>query len=216
MSERPTKVLLVEDNEYDRKLFLAELSRASPPGFEVKAAGSIEEALRTLADMTIDLVALDLNLPDSAGLESCRQIREAAPDVPIVVLTGLDDETLGIHAVAMGAQDYIVKGTFLGSMLPRALRLAIERAQRLHDGHLSRPNPPVDPNLAVRLERLTAREREVLDLLVRGTTLKQVAIALEVSIQTAAKHRARILQKFEVNGDVELVRLILAAGSPLD
>jgi signal transduction histidine kinase len=126
------RALLIEDNPGDARL-IREMLREAGAGHAAvdlahvdRLAGGIEH----LAKVGADVVLLDLSLPDSSGLDTFLALHEAAPQVPIVVLSGLDDESLAIHAVQVGAQDYLVKGQVDGGTILRALRYAIER-QRL-------------------------------------------------------------------------------------
>ncbi len=126
---RPIHVLLVEDNPSDADLLrevLTEAATASVP-FQLTQVERLDEAVRCLRENGFDVVLLDLSLPDSQGLATLARIHAEARDVPVVVLTGLDDERLAIRAVHEGAQDYLVKGQIANSVLVRAIRYAIER-----------------------------------------------------------------------------------------
>ncbi|HEX8241849.1 MAG TPA: ATP-binding protein [Longimicrobium sp.] len=121
------RVLLVEDNPGDARLIRETLRDAGGPPFDLAHAGHLAAALPLLAARGADVVLLDLSLPDAHGLETLTRALAAAPDAAIVVLTGLDDETVAIQAVQAGAQDYLVKGQVEPGMLTRALRYAMER-----------------------------------------------------------------------------------------
>jgi len=208
MVQRSATLLIVEDNIFDRKLFLAEWPADGPLKCQLTFAGTLAEARVALSDGPVDAVFLDLNLPDSNGLQTCVDLLRASRDIPVVVLTGLDDEEVGVQAVAAGAQDYLVKGRFDGAALTRSLRFALERSERLRAEREQRLLRN-DPLVAERLARLSPREREVFDLLIAGLSLKAISTKLDISNQTASKHRVRVLEKMEVNNDVELVRLAL-------
>jgi phosphoserine phosphatase RsbU/P len=122
-----THVLLVEDNISCVELMRAVLERAKGKTFVVETAGRLLPALNRVAEGTIDVVLLDLSLPDSDGLETCVRMHAQAPHIPIVVLTGHDDETLATEAIRAGAQDYLVKSEVGVQPLLRAIRYAIER-----------------------------------------------------------------------------------------
>lgn len=107
------------------------LAGARSASFGLECAGRLSTGLEHLAGGGIDLVLLDLSLPDSRGIDTLRRVRAQAPEVPIVVLTGLDDEVLAIEAVQTGAQDYLVKGQIDKNLLTRAIRYAIERHRLL-------------------------------------------------------------------------------------
>jgi CheY-like chemotaxis protein len=116
--------LLVEDNADDATLFSRMLREV---GRRVEHVSSVEAAKNRLDQRGIDAVLLDLHLPDSAGIEGARRFLRMYPDVPVVVLTGLDDERVGQRAVNEGAQDYLVKDQVDRRLLDRSLRYSIER-----------------------------------------------------------------------------------------
>jgi len=126
MSFEPIRVLLIEDSPADARLLVEALREADAGGFRVEHAARLEPAETSLAIRKPDVIALDLTLPESSGLETVRRIRSAAPGVPIVVLTGMQDERLALEAVRMGVQDYLVKGQE-GLSPARSLRYAVER-----------------------------------------------------------------------------------------
>jgi two-component system cell cycle response regulator len=120
-------VLLVEDNPAD--IYLVRRILAETPDFpaSVESVSRISAAIERLGRDGVDLVLLDLSLPDSTGLATFRRLAASMPAVPVVVLSGYDDEHTALEAVRVGAQDYLVKGKFNSAMLGRALRYAIER-----------------------------------------------------------------------------------------
>jgi sigma-B regulation protein RsbU (phosphoserine phosphatase) len=127
MKEKALQILLVEDNAGDARL-LREMFRTEKPGsFELTHCLRMSEALIHLAKGGVDIILTDLGLPDAHGLEAVRRAHEVAPNVPVIVLTGLDDESLAAEAMKEGAQDYLIKGQIENRALPRALRHAIER-----------------------------------------------------------------------------------------
>jgi len=125
-------VLLVEDSAADALLLRTTLESARSVTFQVTHVERLSEALSRVAQERFDVVLLDLSLPDSSGLDTVTRLHAQAPRLPIVILTGFDDETLAVEAVHAGAQDYLVKGQIEGRMLVRAIRYAIER-QRADD-----------------------------------------------------------------------------------
>ena len=122
------KVLLVEDNAADARLVTEFLLEDEPQRFDVTHAPLLGRALENLHAGGFNAIVLDLGLPDSQGLETLVRARAEAPGAPIIVLTGLDDEGLGMQAVLNGAQDYLVKGAVTSQLLRHALVYAIERA----------------------------------------------------------------------------------------
>jgi len=128
MSRKSLKLLLlVEDNLGDARLLREMLNEAGAHETEMTQAESMKEAEWHLTRASFDLALLDLGLPDAHGLEAVRRARAVAPRVPLVVLTGLDDESLATQALQEGAQDYLIKGQIETRGLLRALRYAIER-----------------------------------------------------------------------------------------
>ncbi len=129
MNTEAITVLLVEDNPGDARLIEEELTDARGMSFELVWKDRLKEGLNYLTEDTVDVVLLDLSLPDSQGLDTVLAVHEADPGTPIVVLTGLEDEQLGARAVRSGAQDYLVKGSVDGDRLARSMQYAIERKQ---------------------------------------------------------------------------------------
>jgi two-component system cell cycle sensor histidine kinase/response regulator CckA len=125
MTEGRIHLLLVEDNPGDARL-VREMLRDAPE-IETDVVDRLAPALDRLSAGGIDLVLLDLGLPDSTGLDTVRSVTGAAPSVPVVVLTGHDDEATGTAAVRSGAQDYLMKGQVRADLLCRTLRFALER-----------------------------------------------------------------------------------------
>ena len=122
-----SKVLLIEDNAGDVRLIREMFRENSRHEAELTIVSTMREAEGHLATRQTDLILLDLGLPDAQGLEAVRLAHEAAPHVPLVVLTGLDDELLAVKALKEGAQDYLVKGDIDSRGLLRSVRYSIER-----------------------------------------------------------------------------------------
>lgn len=126
-----TLLLLVEDNLADAYLLTEMLEQAEEHSWQIIQVNRMSIALQYLRNSNFSVVLLDLTLPDSKGLNTVTQIQSAAQDLPIVVLTGVDDQELALQSVALGAQDYLVKGQITTDVLVRAIRYAIERGQIL-------------------------------------------------------------------------------------
>ena len=120
-------LLLVEDNPGDARLLREMLVTPGSNRMELRQTGCMSEAEKYLGEHAVDIVLLDLGLPDTEGLEAVRRAHAVAPRVPLVVLTGLDDESLAVQALQEGAQDYLVKGQIEARGLLRVLRYAVER-----------------------------------------------------------------------------------------
>jgi signal transduction histidine kinase len=124
------RVLIVEDSNTDSTIVQRYLQRDSTAR-EVHTASRLSDALAIAQTAPLDVILLDMSLPDAQGVDAVRRMRAAAPHVPIVILSGLEDEAVATEAVQAGAQDYLIKGHVDPTSLRRALRYAIERQQLL-------------------------------------------------------------------------------------
>jgi PAS domain S-box-containing protein len=129
MKEETVKILLIEDNQDDSDLIQRRLEKSVSVRFDVTRVKTLQEGMARLASATPDLILSDLGLPDSHGLDTVTKILCEAPQIPLVVLSGFDDEATAIKAVQAGAQDYLVKGQTEGTQIERSLTYAIERAR---------------------------------------------------------------------------------------
>ena len=127
MSTRPVKVLLVEDNTELAQLIAHMLHQGQARLFNCICLPRLDQSLDRLNVRDIDAVILDLGLPDSDGLRSLRAIRNQSPELPIVVLTAIEDENIALQALREGAQDYLLKSEISSNMVVRTIRFAIER-----------------------------------------------------------------------------------------
>ncbi|MGE5477560.1 MAG: HD domain-containing phosphohydrolase [Bacteroidales bacterium] len=169
-SSPPTKVLMVEDNPGDARLVQVLLAEVG--GFDVTWKADLHEAAKWLADNCPDAVLLDLSLPDSQGMATIDAMRKIAPDLAVIVFTGLNDEAVGVAAVKRGCQDYLVKGQGDGQLIGRTLTYAVERK-------------------AIERERQQAAERMKRVLL---QTVKAVSLTLEMRDPYTAGHQRRVAQ----------------------
>ncbi|MGE5514756.1 MAG: HD domain-containing phosphohydrolase [Bacteroidota bacterium] len=169
-SSPPTKVLMVEDNPGDARL--VQLLLAEVGGFDLTWKQDMHEAAHWLSENQPDAVLLDLSLPDSQGVATIDAMRRVAPDVAVVVFTGLNDEAVGMAAVKRGCQDYLVKGQGDGQLIGRTLTYAVERK-------------------AIEHERQHAAERMKRVLL---QTVKAVSLTLEMRDPYTAGHQRRVAQ----------------------
>jgi len=127
--------VLVEDSASDAVLLQENILSSGAKDISISVVQSLNEAKEHLKNNHPDAVLLDLTLPDSSGLETVRRARRISPDLPIVVLTGVDDENMGVEAVRTGVQDYLVKGQTDGRTITRVIRYSIER-KRAEDAML--------------------------------------------------------------------------------
>src|SRR5208337_4242051 len=132
-----TSILLIEDNPGDADLVRLRLVEGQST-VKVNCVNRLSDGLASLSSEPPSVVLLDLNLPDSHGAETFRRVKEHSPDVPVVVLSGQDDEALAIKAVHQGVQDYLIKGNISSKHLERAIRYAVERQALLRSLEITR------------------------------------------------------------------------------
>jgi glutamate dehydrogenase (NAD(P)+) len=138
MSERPVKVLLIEDNPLQTRLIQSLLGEATGRTYEMDNADTLATGLQRVKEDRPDLVLLDLMLPDSEGLETFLRLHSHSPDLPVIVQSALDDVSVAAKAVEAGALDYLVKGRISAAVLARSIHYALERA-RAHNAEWSSP-----------------------------------------------------------------------------
>src|SRR3984957_19753555 len=137
MSDQATRVLLIEDNPGDADLVRLRLVEGKSP-VEVSCVDRLSDGMASLSEHPPSVVLLDLNLPDSHGAETFRTVMAHSPDVPVVILSGQDDEALALKAVHQGVQDYLIKGDITSKQLERAMRYAVERQALLRSLEITR------------------------------------------------------------------------------
>jgi len=183
MNSEPIQALLVEDNPGDARLLREMLVGVTSPRFELTHVERLGRALQCLEGTRFDVILLDLLLPDAQGFTTFSTVQTKRPRLPIIVLTGMDDEAMAMQTVRRGAQDYLVKGQFDRDLLVRAVRYGIERKLieeelRKHREHLAemveertadlrRANDELQREVAERKRaeertRASLREKEVL------------------------------------------------------
>lgn len=131
--EEKIKILVIEDNPADVRLINIYLEEYFEDKFSFSSFTYLEKGLEALSKSAFDVIILDLTLPDSAGLETFKKVFEHSPATPIIVLTGLDNELIGINAMKLGAQDFLVKGNIKGKELSRSINYSIERFKLLKE-----------------------------------------------------------------------------------
>ncbi|AQT67761.1 Swarming motility regulation protein RssB [Anaerohalosphaera lusitana] len=144
MSRNTTHVLLVEDDPAARRLIEKALSRADNAAYKLDMASDIGAAKALLLQKKFDAMILDLNLPDSRGIETVAAVRSMDQDIPIVAQSALDDQDIGLRCIEHGADYFLVKGDFMRRRLPRS----IEYAKRHRDRKLSvdQSDPETSPD----------------------------------------------------------------------
>jgi len=197
MTEESIKVLLVEDNEEHADLLLRLLLGSNDPIFQVVLYTALRPALDALDMPGFDVVLLDLSLPDSEGLETFQRMQDKAPEQPIVVLTGLDDEALAVETVHRGAQDYLVKGRLDDRILVRSLRYAVERKKTQRE--LKRARDELERRVADRTaELLSANEKlqnEILEKKRAESALRESNRQLADAMEKLRETQEHVIQR---------------------
>jgi DNA-binding NarL/FixJ family response regulator len=204
------RILIADDHEVVRQGVRAILE--AQPGWSIVAesengADAVEQAQQTKPDIAL----LDISMPLLNGLEATRQILKLNPEIQVLILTMHESHELVQDVLAAGARGYVLK-TDAKRDLVNAVRSLSERrpfftskvAEMVLEGYRHR-GAPVGTEIAVG-ERLTARERQILQLLAEGKSSKEVATALDISIKTADTHRANIMRKLDLHSLADLVR----------
>jgi FixJ family two-component response regulator len=199
-------IVYVVDDDSSIRQALSSLLRSA--GLQVETFGSARDFLRApRADAPACLV-LDVRLPDGSGLDLPDELRNMDAPLPIIYITGHGTIPMSVRAMKSGALEFLTK-PFRDDDLLRAIDVALERDR------LARADRSELTEARRRLERLTPREREVLQLVAAGKMNKQIAADLGTAEQTVKQHRGRVMRKLEVNSVADLVRLVeRASGQP--
>jgi DNA-binding NarL/FixJ family response regulator len=206
---RKTRILLVDDHAVVRQGFRLILNQE--PDLEVIGeAGNGTDAVRMTLQLRPTLVIMDIAMPQVNGVEATRRIIEADPSARILILSMHKDAVYVRETLRAGAKGYLLKES-IDSDLLRAVRAVAQG-----DGFLS---PEVSgtvlhdyQQVADPFDQLTAREREVLQMLAEGKTAKEIATDLDISVYTVDAHRGRIMKKLGVKSSTEIVRFAMRRG----
>jgi DNA-binding NarL/FixJ family response regulator len=201
------RILIADDHDIIRKGVKAVLS--SRPGWEVCAEASTgREAVARADEHRPDIVVMDISMPDLNGLEAARQIRKMLPKTEVMILSLHFSDQLVREIVDAGVHGYVLKSDADEDLLKAVEALANRRsfftagaAELILDGSRQKGS-----STTLLRNRLTTREREVVQLLAEGKSSKEVAVSLFISVKTAETHRANIMRKLEVHSVSELVR----------
>jgi DNA-binding NarL/FixJ family response regulator len=209
-STKALQILVADDHDIIRRGLKQLLT--SRPGWEVCAeAKTGREAVKLAEQLKPDVVVMDISMPELNGLEASRQIHKLLPKAGILILTLHFSDQLVRDIVEVGARAYIMKSDADRDLVSAVEALANRRtfftaraADMLLNG-FSRPVVGAQPQ-AISRNRITPREREIVQLLAEGKSSKEVAVALGISVKTAETHRANIMKKLELHSVSELVR----------
>jgi DNA-binding NarL/FixJ family response regulator len=207
---KPLRILIADDHDLMRRGIKTLL--LSHAGWEVCGeAQTGREAVSQTEELKPDVVVLDISMPDLNGMEAARRIRKASPGTEVLILSMHFSDQLIREIVEAGVRGYIVK-----SDSDRDLIVAVEtlakhkpfftpRATEVILSNFSNGDPQIKVPETIR-ERLTSREREIVQLLAEGKSSKEVATSLNISVKTAETHRANIMRKLQLHTVSELVR----------
>jgi DNA-binding NarL/FixJ family response regulator len=204
---KAARILIADDHELVRRGLVAELSQV--PGWTVVAAAENgRDAVALEAEHKPDVVVLDLTMPELNGLEATRRILSSDPSARVLILTAHESEQLVREVLSAGAQGYVLKSD-AGRTLVAALEALLDGrsfftsnvARMVLDGYLR--SEPADSGM---LQTLSAREREIVQLLAEGNSNKDIARVLDISVKTAETHRSNIMRKMGFASLPELVR----------
>ena len=204
------RILLVDDHQIMREGLSALLEKASD--IEVVAEASTgTEAVEKALELDVDVVVMDLTLPELSGIEATRKILEAAPDKKILALSMLDEKSCVVESLTAGAKGYLIKNC--------AARELIEAIRTLAAGEsylCSKVTNFVLEDFSRNTEEekgdLTERELEVLSLIAAGHSTKEIAFSLDVSSKTIDVHRGRIMKKLDLHSIAELTKYAVRTG----
>ncbi|PYM07581.1 MAG: DNA-binding response regulator [Candidatus Rokuibacteriota bacterium] len=205
----PLRVLLADDHLLFRQGLRALLEREAL--HVVGEADNGHEAVRLARELRPDVAVLDLAMPLLNGLDAAREIHQASPRTRTILLTMHTEDPYVGKALQAGIKGYVLK-TQASADLIQAIRevhrgaiyLSPGVSRAVVDAYLAKTELPIDP--------LTARERQVLQLVAEGKTTKEVAVLLGISVKTAESHRTRIMQKLDIHETASLVRYAIREG----
>ena len=206
---RKVRILLADDHAVVRQGFRLILNQE--PDLEVVGeAGNGRDAVRLVEELKPNMIIVDIAMPDMNGVEATRQIRQNSPQCQVLVLSMHRDAVYVRETLRSGAAGYILKDSIDQDLL-RAVRmvaaggsfLSPEVARTVLDDYQQTEDP---------FDRLTAREREVLQMLAEGKVAKEIATALDVSVYTMDAHRGRIMKKLGLRSSTEIVRFAMRKG----
>jgi len=204
------RVLIADDHLVVRE-GLRTILEAAADLILVGEAADGAEAVRLAGELSPDVVLMDLRMPGVDGIEAIRQIKACYPEVEIVILTTYDDDAYIVRGLRAGARGYLLKDAGR-KVLFEAVRAAARGESLLPPAvvekvvaHLAEPKP-------VEAERLSEREREVLDMLAQGAANKEIAVRLHITERTVKAHVTSIFNKLGVNSRAEAVAVALRSG----
>ncbi len=205
----PTRVILADDHVVVRQGLKGLLERE-----EIQVVGEAsdgQEAIALAAKLLPDVAVIDIGMPILNGLEAAREVRKASPKTKAILLTRHDEDQYVTEALRAGVKGYVLKHQAATDLVHAihqvckgAIYLSPSVSRAVVDAYLSKEEVNPDP--------LSARERQVIQLIVEGKSTREVAILLGISVKTAESHRARLMQKLDIHETAGLVRYAIRRG----
>lgn len=216
-TERPVRVLLIDDDPHIRQVIAQELLGDLRTDL-VARGGNVREGARMMAKHDFDVMLVDLNLPDGSGFDLIANMKVSHPASEAVVISVMEDEEHAMHAFELGATGYLVKNSWFGNFAQAVLQVANggasitpSLARRLL--HRLRPlSPLLTWDGSGPKERLSAREQEVLRMVAAGYTSAEIGLRLEISHQTVNAHVKNIYRKLRVHTRAEASSVAAQSG----
>jgi two-component system, NarL family, response regulator NreC len=205
----PIRILLADDHMVVRQGLRVLLEQAGM--VVIGEASDGQEALRSAHQQSPDVAVLDLAMPHLNGLETARRLREALPQIKIVLLTVHTEDPYVLEALQAGAVGYVLKTQAavdivqaIRDVLQGGIYLSPRISRAVVTAYLTRSDLPPDP--------LTSREREILQLIAEGQTTKEIASRLGLSVKTVESHRINLMRKLDIHETATLVRYAIRRG----
>ncbi len=208
--------LIVDDHSLIREGIVRVFSEFRPSAelFEARDLRGAIDILQGPSSLSVDTILLDLNLPDSRGIDTLRRIKEVAPDLLVGVISGTDDEQLAMDCLLQGASAFVPKHGEVDQLVQGLSALASGGVYFPRDllSKVSRPAGRAAPVASPGI-RLTRRQSEVLPLLLQGQSNQQISDALGISLETVKLHVSGLLKLYKVNSRVNLILACKALGT---
>ena len=214
----PVSILIADDHELVRKGIRTVLEART--GWQVVAeAGDGREAVKKVQELKPQVAVLDISMPLLNGLEATRQIAKIAPQTKVLILTMHDADPMIQQILEAGAKGYLLKSdasldlvSAVEALLRNKTFFTPKVGQIVLDGYLNKNPKGADQDAGNNALRLTARQRQIVQLLAEGKSSKEVAVVLDISVKTAESHRANIMRRLDCHSVTDLVHYAIRNG----
>lgn len=202
MLDRPSVIWLVDDDDALRRSLAFTLESA---GGKVRPFANPAEFLEAYEPHEAECLVLDLQMPGMNGLDVVRRLRAEGYVIPVIIITAHGDIPSTVAAMRLGALDFLEKPVDRQALIER-----VAEAMRLSEGQQHKRD--AQAQIRARIDALSRRERELLELIIAGRSNKQIAMELHIAEKTVANHRARLMDKMQAGNAADLVRMVMEAG----